>query len=102
VYFTSSPSELCAGGRTVDLDAIKKVCLRGRFSSFNVAQLFCQVIGDSNATVSIEVMDYLPVVEYVTPMRYWPDIDDALRAAAFRGVQVRFLVSLWDYSRSVG
>ncbi|PIO64460.1 hypothetical protein TELCIR_13912, partial [Teladorsagia circumcincta] len=30
---------------------------------------------------------------------YWPDIDDALRSAAFRGVAVKLLVSHWNHSR---
>lgn len=33
--------------------------------------------------------------------RYWPDIDDALRKAAFdRKVHVRLLASLWNHTRS--
>ena len=31
--------------------------------------------------------------------RFWPTVDDALRRAAFnRGVHVRFLGSLWNYT----
>uniref|UniRef100_A0A1I7WQD2 PLD phosphodiesterase domain-containing protein n=1 Tax=Heterorhabditis bacteriophora TaxID=37862 RepID=A0A1I7WQD2_HETBA len=32
--------------------------------------------------------------------RYWPILDDVLRSAAFRGVNVRMLVSKWDHSRA--
>lgn len=31
---------------------------------------------------------------------YWGVLDDALRAAAFRGVRVELLISQWPYSRA--
>jgi hypothetical protein len=53
--------------------------------------------------VCISVMDYLPVTLYQPPgMNYfWPFIDDAIRAAAFRGVHVRMLISNWTYRETV-
>ncbi len=61
-----------------------------------------QVAGAANATLSLEVMDYLPMLEYVRPQQFWPFIDDALRSAAFRGVRLRLLIANWDYTKYGG
>ncbi|KAK6036213.1 hypothetical protein COOONC_26282 [Cooperia oncophora] len=45
-------------------------------------------------------MDLIPQTLYMgSNNSYWPDIDDALRSAAFRGVDVKLLVSQWSHSR---
>ncbi|KAF6717368.1 Phospholipase D4 [Oryzias melastigma] len=44
-------------------------------------------------------MDFLPLSQFTEPVRFWPAIDSALRAAGCtRGVQVRLLVSCWKHS----
>jgi hypothetical protein len=37
-------------------------------------------------------MDYLPLTLYETPPSYYPVLDDAIRAAAFRNVTVQLLI----------
>lgn len=80
LYFTSAPQSFCPPDRSYDLDAI------------------LEIINHANSSVSISVMDYLPAVIYSTPNYFWPNIDSAIRSAAFNGVNVRMLVSLWNYS----
>lgn len=48
--------------------------------------------------ISISVMDYLPVTMYQNPNVYFAGIDDAIRSAAFLGVQVNMLISKWNHS----
>eukprot|EP01105_Mastigella_eilhardi_P013470 TRINITY_DN3072_c0_g2_i2.p1 TRINITY_DN3072_c0_g2~~TRINITY_DN3072_c0_g2_i2.p1 ORF type:complete len:395 (-),score=92.19 TRINITY_DN3072_c0_g2_i2:79-1263(-) len=60
------------------------------------------IINRAKKFVDIEVMDYQPTSLYYSTNYYWPEIDDALRSAAFRGVTVRLLVSRWNHtSRSM-
>uniref|UniRef100_A0A8C4EG89 Phospholipase D family, member 7 n=1 Tax=Dicentrarchus labrax TaxID=13489 RepID=A0A8C4EG89_DICLA len=81
VYLSSAPPQLSARGRSDDLSTI------------------LSVIDDAQKFIYISVMDYLPLSEYTEPLRFWPAIDSALRAAACtREVQVRLLVSCWKHS----
>ncbi|KAM8909152.1 5'-3' exonuclease PLD3 isoform 2-T2 [Spinachia spinachia] len=81
VYLSSAPPQISARGRSNDLSTI------------------LSVIGDAHQFVHISVMDYLPLSQYTEPLRFWPAIDSALRAAACtRDVQVRLLVSCWKHS----
>ncbi|XP_055521352.1 5'-3' exonuclease PLD3-like [Leucoraja erinacea] len=81
VYVTSAPPPLCAAGRTSDLDAI------------------LHVIEDARDFVYISVMDFLPLCSFCHPKRFWPAIENGLRAAACeRGVRVRLLVSCWPHT----
>lgn len=81
VYLSSAPPQIAARGRTDDLAAI------------------LSVIHDAREFVFISVMDFLPLSEYSKPLRFWPVIDSALRAAACtRRVEVRLLVSCWTHS----
>lgn len=83
-YLSSSPPELCPGGRTIDVDAIVNV--------INSAEKF----------VYVAVMDYFPTTQFPKSgehRRYWPVIDDALRRAAFdRRVNVSLLISYWNHT----
>ncbi|CAL8091902.1 unnamed protein product [Orchesella dallaii] len=82
-YLSSSPPPFCATGRTSDLDAI------------------IDVIDKAKEFVHVAVMDYSPSLLYSKPPKFWPDIDNRLRAAALdRGVSVRLLVALWDHTRN--
>ncbi|XP_068570350.1 5'-3' exonuclease PLD3 isoform X2 [Cebidichthys violaceus] len=81
VYLSSAPPQISARGRSDDLSTI------------------LSVIDDAQRFVHISVMDYLPLSQYTEPLRFWPAIDSALRAAACtRDVQVRLLVSCWKHS----
>ncbi|XP_035525444.1 5'-3' exonuclease PLD3 [Morone saxatilis] len=81
VYLSSAPPQISARGRSDDLSTI------------------LSVIDDAQKFIYISVMDYLPLSEYTEPLRFWPAIDSALRAAACtRDVQVRLLVSCWKHS----
>ncbi|CAD6191629.1 unnamed protein product [Caenorhabditis auriculariae] len=80
-FISSSPGPFNPKGREHDLAAI------------------LQVIGSAKRSVCVSVMDYAPQTFYMKNNTFWPLIDDALRAAAFRGVAVRLLVSHWDHSR---
>ncbi|MFH4977180.1 hypothetical protein AB6A40_003889 [Gnathostoma spinigerum] len=83
VFISSSPVGFNSKGREHDADAI--------VSAMRTAQRF----------VHIAVMDYLPAIIYEKPHkdRYWSILDDAIRAAAYRGVEVKLLVSHWAHSR---
>lgn len=82
-YLSSSPPQFCPGGRTSDVDAI------------------VDVINSAREFVHVAVMDYSPSMLYSHPPRYWPEIDNALRSAAFnKGVQVRLLVALWEHTKN--
>jgi len=80
VYLSASPSQFVVPHRTGDLESL--------MDAIKLAQ----------KNISIEVMDYFPGTIYLKENYYWPDIDNALRDAAFRGIKVRFLVSKWNYS----
>ncbi|XP_076595098.1 uncharacterized protein pld7 isoform X1 [Chaetodon auriga] len=81
VYLSSAPPQISARGRSDDLSTI------------------LSVISDAQKFISISVMDYLPLSEFTEPLRFWPAIDSALRAAACtRDVQVRLLMSCWKHS----
>ncbi|KAJ8014826.1 hypothetical protein DPEC_G00019780 [Dallia pectoralis] len=81
VYFTSAPPQISAYGRSDDLSTI------------------LSVIADAQRFVYISVMDFLPLSQFTEPVRFWPVIDTALKAAACtRGVEVRLLVSRWEHS----
>ncbi|KAM9850095.1 5'-3' exonuclease PLD3 isoform 2-T2 [Aulostomus maculatus] len=81
VYLSSAPPQISARRRSDDLTTI------------------LSVIGDAQKFIFISVMDYLPLSQFTEPLRFWPDIDTALRAAACtRGVKLRLLVSCWKHS----
>jgi len=80
VYFSVSPPQFVVPERSGDID------------------ILMQTIKSAQESVSIEVMDYFPGTLYEKENFYWPDIDDKLREAAFRGVKVRFLVSKWNHT----
>lgn len=81
VYLSSAPPQISARGRSDDLTTI------------------LSVIDDAQKFIHISVMDYLPMSEFTEPIRFWPAIDSALRAAACtRDVQVRMLISCWEHS----
>ncbi|XP_059202077.1 5'-3' exonuclease PLD3 isoform X2 [Centropristis striata] len=81
VYLSSAPPQISARGRSDDLSTI------------------LSVINDAQKLIYISVMDFLPLSQFTEPLRFWPAIDSALRAAACtRRVQVRLLVSCWKHS----
>ncbi|XP_044060260.1 5'-3' exonuclease PLD3 isoform X2 [Siniperca chuatsi] len=81
VYLSSAPPQISARGRSDDLSTI------------------LSVIDDAQQFIYISVMDYLPLSQFTEPLRFWPAIDSALRAAACtREVRVRLLVSCWKHS----
>ncbi|XP_053701278.1 5'-3' exonuclease PLD4 [Synchiropus splendidus] len=76
IYLAASPPAFCPPTRTPDLDAILSIISNARFF------------------LDVAVMDYFPTSGFIRPWRYWPLIDDAIRAAAFdRKVKIRLLVS---------
>ncbi|XP_074872980.1 5'-3' exonuclease PLD3 [Carettochelys insculpta] len=81
VYLSSAPPALCAEGRTQDLQAV------------------LSIIDSADAFVHVALMSYLPTMEFSHPQRYWPDIDNHLRKAAYeRRVRIRLLVGCWKHS----
>eukprot|EP01104_Vermistella_antarctica_P015179 TRINITY_DN4921_c0_g4_i1.p1 TRINITY_DN4921_c0_g4~~TRINITY_DN4921_c0_g4_i1.p1 ORF type:complete len:443 (+),score=96.71 TRINITY_DN4921_c0_g4_i1:38-1330(+) len=81
VFIASSPPPIVPPSRTGDIDALLAVIANAEFS------------------VCVEVMDYLPLTQFMPVNYYWPVIDDALREAAFNNnVTVHLLISLWNYS----
>ena len=51
-----------------------------------------ELIGQAKESIRVQLLTYSPVAGQD---RYWPVLDNALRAAAVRGVKVRLLVSDW-------
>jgi len=58
-----------------------------------------ELIGGATKTLRIQVLEYAPTTKYDSGR--WGDIDDALRAAAKRGVRVELLVSDWNTDKGV-
>ncbi|EFN84877.1 Phospholipase D3 [Harpegnathos saltator] len=82
LFVASSPPAFSPRGRSYDLDAI----------------LHC--IAKAEKFIYISVMDYFPLTIYTAQVKYWPIIDNALRAAAIeRKIEVRLLISWWKHSR---
>ncbi|GAU95900.1 hypothetical protein RvY_07432 [Ramazzottius varieornatus] len=81
VYMASSPPPFSSNGRNSDIDAL------------------LNVVSGARIFVYIAVMDYTPVLQDQYGKKYWPVIDDALRASAYsRNVTVRLLVSKWNHT----
>ncbi|XP_033212010.1 phospholipase D3-like isoform X2 [Belonocnema kinseyi] len=81
-FFASSPPNFSPPGRTNDVDAI----------------LHC--IDKAEKFIYISVMDYIPMMIYSPKPKYWPIIENVLKAAAIeRKVNVRFLISWWKHSK---
>jgi phosphatidylserine/phosphatidylglycerophosphate/cardiolipin synthase-like enzyme len=51
-----------------------------------------ELLGGAKESVRVQLLTYSPISGQD---QYWPVLDDALRAAAVRGVKVRLLVSDW-------
>lgn len=79
VFIATSPRQLNAPYRTWDLDAILRA------------------INEAQNHLYIHVMDYFPMFIYSKPKRFWPVIDNALRRAIVRGVEVKMLVAALHY-----
>lgn len=76
IYIAGSPPPFCPLSRTLDLDAI------------------LSIISGAQHYVDVAVMEYLPLIRFEKPQKYWPVIDDALKTAAFdRKVKIRMLIS---------
>ncbi|KAN0024991.1 hypothetical protein ACTFIV_009400 [Dictyostelium citrinum] len=81
MFLAVSPPQFQSTDRTGDIDALMNA------------------INNAEQSICITVMDYTPTTLYNDPNTYWPLIDNALRAAAFnRNVQVRMLISHWNYT----
>ncbi len=95
-FLTGSPPELCAPGRTTDLDGL------------------LHTIRDAGDSLCASVMTYSSISRYSGGKRdgdddgdgegeaiWWPILNDALLRAAITGqVHVRLLVSRWDHISS--
>lgn len=76
LYLSASPPSFCPPSRTQDLEAV------------------LSIISEAQHFVHVAVMDYFPALLFKKPRRYWPYIDDAIKAAAFdRKVKIRLLIS---------
>lgn len=76
IYIAGSPSAFCPPSRTQDLDAI------------------LSIISQAQHYVDVAVMEYMPLIRFQTPQKYWPLLDDAIKEAAFeRKVKFRMLIS---------
>ncbi|KAN0029895.1 hypothetical protein ACTA71_008033 [Dictyostelium dimigraforme] len=84
MFLAVSPPQFQSTYRTGDIDALMNA------------------INNAEESICITVMDYTPTTLYNNPNTYWPLIDNALRAAAFnRDVQVRMLISHWNYTSPI-
>uniref|UniRef100_A0A1I8BE94 PLD phosphodiesterase domain-containing protein n=1 Tax=Meloidogyne hapla TaxID=6305 RepID=A0A1I8BE94_MELHA len=83
VFISHSPDGLNTKGREHDLMAI------------------IDLMNKAKQKIKIAVMDYLPTTLFMPNGNntFWPAIDDAIKTAAFRGVHVQMLISLWPHSK---
>lgn len=76
IFIAGSPPQFCPVSRTQDIDAI------------------LSIISEAGHYVDVAIMEYFPMIRFEKPKKYWPVLDDAIRAAAFdRRVKIRMLVS---------
>jgi len=78
-YVAETPARMCPKHRTWDLTAIQAAMAAANKYEvilWNAFIYHCR-------TISISVMDYLPVTLYEHPNVYFAGIDDAIRSAAF-------------------
>lgn len=52
-----------------------------------------------NLMIGIQLQAYLLFSILSLIFRFWPDIDNAIRAALFRGVSVQLMVSNWPHTK---
>jgi phospholipase D3/4 len=84
VYFAVSPPQFCAAGRSSVLEAL------------------LHTMDQADRFVYISVMDFLPGFLYTETFQYWPVIQDAVKLISInRGVDVRLLISRWQYSPEI-
>ena len=60
----------------------------------HIHEMGLAIIGEAQEEILVQNMEYLPLT-YGRPPRSYPVIDNALRAAAVRGVKIKLLVSHW-------
>uniref|UniRef100_A0AC34R6X9 PLD phosphodiesterase domain-containing protein n=1 Tax=Panagrolaimus sp. JU765 TaxID=591449 RepID=A0AC34R6X9_9BILA len=75
IYLASSPRMKEVPSRTWDLDAI------------------VHEINRAKKYLYIHVMDYFPMYLYTQNKKFWPVLDNALRSAIMRGVDVKLIVA---------
>uniref|UniRef100_A0A0R3RPZ7 PLD phosphodiesterase domain-containing protein n=1 Tax=Elaeophora elaphi TaxID=1147741 RepID=A0A0R3RPZ7_9BILA len=51
------------------------------------------------SSINVNAIDTDALLDVTTTQVFWPKLDNAIRATAYRGVNVRLLVSHWKYSR---
>jgi phospholipase D3/4 len=83
VFVSHSPYRLNTKGREHDLTAITGL------------------MNEAKQRIRIAVMDYMPTTLFMPGGNntFWPAIDVAIRASAFRGVHVQMLISIWSHSK---
>ncbi|CAD5222245.1 unnamed protein product [Bursaphelenchus xylophilus] len=81
VYIATSPKLMNAPERTWDLDAL------------------VDTINRSKTHLHIHVMDYFPMFLYSNNNRFWPVLDNALRDAILRGVNVKMIAAALHYPK---
>jgi len=81
-YIASSPPLFNTPSRTGDIDAL------------------IHAIDSAEQFVYGSVMDYSPITLYFPKGQgfYWGVLDDAWRRAAYRGIEVHLLFSIWEYT----
>ncbi|KHJ95440.1 phospholipase D domain protein [Oesophagostomum dentatum] len=95
-----SPMEINLDGVETDISISSSPALFNTKRRDHDLKAIISLISSATRSVCVSVMDLIPQTLYLgSNNSYWPDIDDALRAAAFRGVSVRLLVSHWNHSR---
>ncbi|KAL0246936.1 hypothetical protein GEMRC1_008142 [Eukaryota sp. GEM-RC1] len=84
IHISSAPPQSIGSNRAHDIEAI------------------IDIINNAEEHVYIEVMDYAPLDVYNKEgMKYWGEIDEALRIAAVdRKVKVKLLVAKWKHTKS--
>lgn len=75
VHLSASPQAMNCPGRSWDLNDI------------------VEAIQGARRRIYVNVMDYFPMFLYSQNRRYWPHIDNAIREAIMRGVQVRIIAA---------
>ncbi|KAL3112799.1 hypothetical protein niasHT_019773 [Heterodera trifolii] len=82
VHLAASPQAMNCPGRAWDLTGI------------------IDAIKGARKRIFVHVMDYFPMFLYSQNRRYWPEIDNALREAILRGVNVRIIAAALHFPKT--
>eukprot|EP00019_Armaparvus_languidus_P002067 CAMPEP_0168598748 /NCGR_PEP_ID=MMETSP0420-20121227/11611_1 /TAXON_ID=498008 /ORGANISM="Pessonella sp." /LENGTH=411 /DNA_ID=CAMNT_0008636183 /DNA_START=75 /DNA_END=1310 /DNA_ORIENTATION=+ len=98
IYNATNPARVTIGGESVQMFLSASPNAFDTPNRAHDGETIVYNINQAQQTIDVEVMDYMPFTQFSHPNFWWPNIDNALRRAAWRGVKVRLLFGLWEHS----